>query len=150
MRENDVFIAHCPASNINLTSGIAPVRKYLDLDMKIGLGSDVAGGQTESIFRAITDSIGVSKMYLRYVDETAKPITFEETFYMATKGGGEFFGKVGSFEDGYEFDALVLDDSILTHPSELNIRQRLERSIYLSLDICGGIKEKYVQGNKII
>ena len=42
----------------------------------------------------------------------------------------------------------MLDDSILAHPLELNLRQRLERSIYLSLDICGGIKEKYVQGNK--
>ena len=150
MRENGVFIAHCPASNINLTSGIAPVRKYLDLDMKIGLGSDVAGGQTESIFRAITDAIGVSKMYLRYVDENAKAVTFEEAFYMATKGGGEFFGKIGSFEEGYEFDALVLDDSSLAHPLELDLRQRLERSIYLSLDLCGGIKEKYIQGNKII
>ena len=110
----------------------------------------MAGGQTESIFRAITDAIGVSKMYLRYVDENAKPVTFEEAFYMATKGGGEFFGKVGSFEEGYEFDAIVLDDGILAHPSELNIRQRLERSIYLSLDIRGGIKEKYIMGNKIL
>ena len=150
MRKNGVFIAHCPASNINLTSGIAPVRKYLDLDMKIGLGSDVAGGQTESIFRAIADAIGVSKMYLRYVDENAKSVTFEEAFYMATKGGGEFFGKVGSFEEGYEFDALILDDSILSCPLKLNLRQRIERSIYLSLDICGGVKEKYVKGNKII
>ena len=150
MRENGVFIAHCPASNINLTSGIAPVRKYLDLDMKIGLGSDVAGGQTESIFRAITDAIGVSKMYLRYVDENAKAVTFEEAFYMATKGGGEFFGKVGSFEEGYEFDALILDDTILAHPLNLTLRQRLERSIYLLLDLCGGIKEKYIRGNKII
>ena len=85
MRENGVFIAHCPTSNINLTSGTAPVRKYLDLDMKIGLGIDVAGRQTESIFRAITYAIGVSKMYLRYVDENAKAVTFEEAFYMATK-----------------------------------------------------------------
>ncbi len=150
IRKNGVFIAHCPASNINLTSGIAPVRKYLDRDMKIGLGSDVAGGQTESIFRAIIDAIGASKMYLRYVDESAKAVTFEEAFYMATKGGGEFFGNVGSFEDGYEFDALVLDDSLLPYPQELSIRQRVERSIYLSLDMCGGIKEKYVKGNKII
>lgn len=150
MRENGVFIAHCPASNINLASGIAPVRKYLDLDMKIGLGSDVAGGQSESIFRAITDAIGASKMYLRYVDESARAVTFEEAFYMATKGGGEFFGNVGSFEEGYEFDALVLDDSILAHPLALNLRQRLERSVYLSLDLCGGIKEKYVRGNKVI
>ena len=79
-------------------------------------------------------------MYLRDVDENAKAVTFEEAFYMATKGGGKFFGKIGSFGEGYEFDALVLDDSILAHPLNLNLRQRLERSIYLSLDMCGGIK----------
>ena len=45
---------------------------------------------------------------------------------------------------------MATDDSILTHPLNLNLRQRLERSIYLSLDLCGGIKEKYIQGNKII
>ena len=133
---------------MNLSSGIAPIRKYLDLDMKVGLGSDVAGGQTESIFRAITDAIQVSKMYWRHVDEKAKPVTFEEAFYMATKGGGEFFGKVGSFETGYEFDALVLDDSVLKAPNDLNIRQRIERAIYLSLDL-NGIVAKYAAGRKI-
>ena len=51
---------------------------------------------------------------------------------MATKGGGEFFGEVGSFDEGYEFDAVVLDDSILPHPLDLNVRQRIERAfIYL-------------------
>lgn len=148
IKDNGVFIAHCPASNMNLSSGIAPIRKYLDLDMKVGLGSDVAGGQTESIFRAITDAIQVSKMYWRHVDEKAKPVTFEEAFYMETKGGGEFFGKVGSFEDGYEFDALVLDDSVLKSPNDLNIRQRIERAIYLSLDL-NGIVAKYAAGRKI-
>lgn len=149
MKENGVFIAHCPASNMNLASGIAPVRKYLDLDMEIGLGSDVAGGQTESIFRAITDTIQVSKMYWRHVDETAKPVTFEEAFYMATKGGGEFFGKAGSFEEGYEFDAVVLDDSGLLSPNELSIRQRVERAVYLALD-SNGIKAKYAAGRRLI
>lgn len=35
------------------------------------------------------------------------------------------------------------------HQIELNLRQRLERSIYLSLDLCIGIEEKYVQENKM-
>ena len=134
---------------MNLSSGIAPIRKYLDLDMKVGLGSDVAGGQTESIFRAITDAIQVSKMYWRHVDEKANPVTFEEAFYMATKGGGEFFDKVGSFEDGFEFDAVVLDDTHLPHPQPLGILQRLERFAYLCGDI-GGIVAKYVAGNEIL
>ena len=148
MKKNGVFVAHCPSSNMNLSSGIAPIRKYLDLDLKIGLGSDVAGGQSESIFRAITDSIQVSKMYWRHVNQDCKPIVFSEAFFLATKGGGEFFGKVGSFESDYEFDAIVLDDSCLEHPQQLNVLQRLERAVYLSLDVQG-ICAKYVNGNQI-
>ena len=149
MKKNGVFVAHCPSSNMNLSSGIAPIRKYLDLDLKIGLGSDVAGGQSESIFRAITDSIQVSKMYWRHVNQDCKPIVFSEAFFLATKGGGEFFGKVGSFESDYEFDAIVLDDSCLEHPQQLNVLQRLERAVYLSLDVQG-IFAKYVNGKQII
>ncbi len=149
MKSNGVFIAHCPASNMNLSSGIAPIRKYLDMDMKMGLGSDVAGGQTESIFRAITDCIQVSKMYWKYADKNSDPVTFEEAFYMATKGGGEFFGNVGSFDKGFEFDAVVLDDTSLKNPNKLNIRQRIERAVYLLLD-TNGIIGKYVSGRKII
>ena len=149
MRQNGVFVAHCPASNMNLTSGIAPIRKYLEKGLNIGLGSDVAGGHSDSIFRAITDAIQVSKMYYRMVDENCKPLVFSEAFYLATKGGGEFFGNVGSFEKGYEFDAVVLDDSILYHPQKLNLAERMERAVYLCLDEKG-IYAKFVKGSKII
>ena len=148
MRKNGVFVAHCPASNMNLSSGIAPIRKYLDLDMRVGLGSDVAGGHSDSIFRAMTDAIQASKMYWRHVDQNAKPITFPEAFYMATLGGGEFFGKVGSFEEGYDFDAVVLDDTALVHPQELSVMERLERAVYLGLD-THGIRAKYAAGEQI-
>ena len=149
MRKNGVFVAHCPASNMNLTSGIAPIRKYLDLGLNIGLGSDVAGGHSDSIFRAITDAIQVSKMYFRMVNEEFKPLVFSEAFYLATKGGGAFFGKVGSFEEGYEFDAVVMDDSSLPHPQALSLAERMERAVYLGLDEKG-IDAKFVAGRKII
>jgi guanine deaminase len=149
IRQNGVFIAHCPASNMNLSSGIAPVRRYLELGMNIGLGSDVAGGQTESIFRAITDAIQVSKLRWRLVDESQKPLSFDEAFYLATKGGGAFFSKVGSFEQGFEFDALVLEDSALPSAFPLTLRQRLERAVYLGLD-AACLAEKYVRGAKVL
>ena len=148
MRKNGVFVAHCPASNMNLTSGIAPIRKYLDLGLNVGLGSDIAGGHSDSIFRAITDAIQVSKMYFRMVDESVRPLIFPEVFYLATMGGGAFFGKVGCFEEGYEFDAVVLDDSVLPHPQSLNLAQRMERAIYLGLDEKN-ITAKYVAGKRI-
>ena len=133
---------------MNLTSGIAPIRKYLDLGMNIGLGTDVAGGHSDSVFRAITDAIQVSKMYFRMVDERYKPLVFSEAFYLATKGGGKFFGNVGSFEEGYEFDAVVMDDSVLPHPQSLNLAERIERAVYLGLDEKG-IVSKYVKGKKL-
>ena len=149
MLKNGVFVAHCPASNMNLTSGIAPIRKYLDLGLNIGLGSDVAGGHSVSIFRAITDAIQVSKMYFRMVDEKYKPLIFSEAFYLATKGGGKFFDKVGSFEEGYEFDAVVLNDDVLVHPQTLNLAERMERAVYLGLDEKS-ITAKFVAGTKVL
>jgi guanine deaminase len=149
MLKNGVYVAHCPASNMNLTSGIAPIRKYIDKGLKVGLGSDIAGGHSDSIFRAITDAIQASKMYFRMVDDSYKPLKFAEAFYLATKGGGSFFGKVGSFEAGYEFDAVVMDDSVLVHPQELNLAERVERAVYLGLDEKN-IISKFVGGNKII
>ncbi len=148
MKKNGVFVAHCPASNMNLSSGIAPIKSYLKHGLRVGLGSDVAGGQSESIFRAMTDAIQVSKLYWRLVDQGIQPVTFSEAFYMATKGGGEFFGKVGSFEEGYAFDAIVLDDACIPHPQKLTVRQRLERAAYLALD-QKGVWKKYVDGMQV-
>ena len=147
MKERGVFIAHCPQSNINLASGVAPVRTYLEQEMNIGLGTDVAGGSGESIFRAMVDAISASKLRWRLLDESLKPVTVEEAFYMGTLGGGAFFGKVGSFLKGYEFDALILDDSSLPHPQALSLKERLERFIYLSDD--RHIKGKFTEGSRI-
>lgn len=120
MKERGVFIAHCPDSNTNLSSGVAPVRRYLEEGMNIGLGSDVAGGTSENLFAAMAQSIQASKLRWRLLDASLKPLTIEEAFYMATKGGGAFFGKVGSFEPGYEFDAVVCDEQpVWNIPSRL-------------------------------
>lgn len=147
LQDENVFIAHCPNSNTNLSSGIAPIRTYLEKDMKVGIGTDVAGGFTMSMFRAMVDAIQVSKLRWRLVDSSLKPLGLEEVFYMATKGGGEFFGNVGSFEEGFEMDALILDDSTLLHPQELDLKSRLERFLYLSNETH--IVSKFVRGKRI-
>ena len=147
LRERGVYVAHCPQSNTNLSSGIAPVRRYLDQGLKVGLGTDVAGGSSASVFRAMADAIQVSKLRWRLQDESLKPLTFTEAFYLGTKGGGSFFGKVGSFEADYEFDALVLNDSGLRHPQPLSLQERLERFIYLADE--RHIEAKYVAGKKV-
>ena len=147
MRQNGVFVAHSPMSNANLSSGVAPVSRYLAMGLKVGLASDVAGGETENMFRVMADAIRGSKLRWRLLDQTVAPLTVDQAFYMATVGGGSFFGRAGSFEEGWEFDAVVLDDSLLDHPQELSLRARLERCIYLADD--RQVFAKYVAGNKI-
>ncbi len=147
MKRNGVFVAHCPESNTNLSSGIAPVRAYLNHKLNVGLGTDMAAGSSNSIFKAMTGAIQVSKLRWRLADQSLKPLTVEEAFYLGTKGGGAFFGKTGSFEEGYEFDAVVLDDSNILHPQPLTLKERLERIIYLSDD--RNIHDKYVAGRRI-
>ena len=147
MKENGVFIAHCPESNTNLSSGVAPIRQYLKEGMHVGLGSDVAAGSTENMFVAMRYAVQASKLRWRLKDEKLTQLTMPEVFYMATKGGGEFFGKVGSFEAGYEMDAVVLDDKRLIHPQEMNVEQRLERMIYLADE--REVYAKYVAGEKV-
>lgn len=147
MKKQNVFIAHCPASNTNLSSGIAPVRAYLELGIKTGLGSDIAAGSSLSIFKAMAMAIQCSKLRWRLQDQSLAPLGISEAFYMATKGGGEFFGKAGSFEEGYEFDAVIIDDSTIKHPQKLNARERLERLVYLAED--KNIVAKFVNGKKL-
>ena len=149
LKERGTYIAHCPQSNINIASGAAPVRTFLDRGMKVGLGTDIAGGASISLFRTMVDAISVSKLRWRLVDQALKPLTFEEAFYMATAGGGEFFGRVGRFEKGYEFDALVIDDSRYRAARVMQPRERLERFIYLA-EGGGDIVEKYVAGREIL
>ena len=146
--DNGVFVAHCPTSNMNLASGIAPIRKYLNLGIKVGIGTDIGAGESESMFRALCDAIQGSKLYSRLVEKTCKPLAFEEAFFLATMGGGEFFGKVGSFEKGYEFDAVVIDDFELSGLNDFPLRSRLERAVYLEADTMYLVK-KFVNGREV-
>ena len=107
-------------------------------------GSDVAGGATENLFTAMMHAIQASKLRWRLVDDTLAPLTAPEVFFMATKGGGELFGKVGSFEKDYEFDAVILDDSHIPDQEGLTIAERLERFIYLNQE--ADVKAKYIAG----
>ena len=132
MSRRDVMVAHCPTSNINLITGIAPIRAFLDRGIKVGLGSDISGGHDMSIMRVMVYAIQVSKLYnQKYKND--RFLSLSEAFWIATKSAGSFFGRVGSFEPGYEFDALVIDDSDLNH-GNYTLTQRLERFIYIGDD----------------
>ena len=132
MKRNGVVVAHCPTSNFNVASGMAPIRQFLSEGLRVGLGSDISGGHDLNIFRMMVYAIQVSKMHYQQNHEQSF-LTLSEAFWIATKSAGSFFGRVGSFEPGYEFDALVINDSDLNHDN-YSLLHRLERYIYLGDD----------------
>jgi guanine deaminase len=148
MKRNGVYLAHCPQSNMNLASGIAPIRKFLRSGVKTGLGSDVAGGCHTSIFRAMSDAIQASKLYWRLIDQDCAPLSTEEAFYLGTVGGGSFFGNAGAFKEGFEFDAVVIGEGGTASTSGTDIKDRLARAVYLSSD--RDVIAKFVRGVQIL
>ena len=147
LKKNQVWVAHCPESNMNLASGVAPIKKMMKENVRIGIGTDIAAGSKLSMFAAMADAIKASKLRWVYVDKEESPLTVSEVFYLATVGGGSFFGKAGSFEKGYEFDAVVIDDSNLSD-TEMSLYERLERLIYMAEE--SRIIRKYVKGQQVI
>ena len=146
MKRNGVMVAHCPTSNFNVASGMAPIRRFLEEGLRVGLGSDISGGHDLNIFRMMVYAIQVSKMH--YQQNHEQPfLTLSEAFWLATKSAGSFFGHVGSFEPGYEFDALVIDDSDLNHDN-YSLLHRLERYIYLGDD--RQIEHRFCRGKEIM
>lgn len=147
MKKNGVFAAHCAISNFNLSSGIMPVRKYLDYGVDVGLGSDISGGNTLSIPQSIVSTIQASKIKWLESNKELYPLSFSEVFYMATKGGGKFFEHVGSFERGYNADLLIIDDSNLSDINKFDVLERLQKYIYSGNE--NNIIGVYVDANKV-
>ena len=147
LSKSKVFVAHCPTSNLNLSSGIAPIRKLIEKGINVGRASDISGGHTLSMPEVIVSSAQVSNLKWLYSNKTDEKLSTAELFYLATKGGGKFFGKVGSFEEGYEFDALVIDDMALNINNNLSLEERVQKFLYKGKE--KNIIERYVRGNVV-
>ena len=109
-------------------------------------GHTFCGGHDLNMFRMLTYAVQVSKMHYQH-DRSKAFLTLSEVFWIATKSAGSFFGKVGSFEPGYEFDALVINDDVL-HPDEYSLLERLERFICVGDD--RQIAHRFCRGKEII
>lgn len=127
-------------------SGIMSVREYLNIGLKIGLGSDIAGGHKIGLNEAMVRAIQLSKL-INIENPKLSPLTLAEVFYMGTKSGGRFFGKTGSFEKGYMFDALVIRDEPMI-AERYCLKDRLEKFIYTGDD--RNIVARYVEGKCLV
>jgi guanine deaminase len=114
--ETKTRIAHCPASNLFLASGVMPLGRYLEAGLSVGLGSDVAGGPDLSIFAAMR--VGAyAKNALAVAGVGSGPsLTPLDWLQIGTLGGAEALGlgdRIGSLEAGKEADLIAVDPSFV-------------------------------------
>lgn len=141
-----VWVAHCPDSNTNIYSGIAPVRRMLREGLDVALGSDIAGGASLSMLHTAASAIRASKLRYYYsgFDESERFLTVAEAFYLLSSAPRRFFGLPPEFAPGEKLHAVALSDEALPPSRELTPPERLERLIYA--DDKSAIKAVWSEG----
>lgn len=118
IRARGAAVAHCPLSNIYFAGAVFPLQQMLGQGLHIGLGSDISGGPSASLFEAARQAVACSRL-LESGTDAQRPaaargragarIDFRTAFRLATAGGGESLDlPIGLFRPGYAFDAVLL------------------------------------------
>lgn len=105
LSDRGTSVAHCPCSNTNLGSGMCDVKRLLAANVKVGLGTDVSGGNRIAIYEVMRAALDVSHhlnmMKKQDVKGTGRvapgtktneeyvPLNYRQVVHLATLGGAE-------------------------------------------------------------
>lgn len=117
LAERGCHIAHCPASNLKLASGIAPVAELLDQGINIGLGTD---GTASNNRLDMFGEMRLAALLAKGASGDAEALPAWQALEMATINAARALGidnELGSIEIGKYADMIALDLSqIETQP----------------------------------
>ena len=159
--ELGVSIAHCPMANSYFSSAVAPIQRFRRQGIHVGLGTDISGGYSPSMYENIRQAVLVSRLLETGVNAMLPAeergglgegtrVSLMEAFWLATAGGAEALGlPVATFEPGKAFDLQVVDvkrrDSDLTGFGVFYSPEvQLSRILYLSTP--DNIRQVWAQG----
>ena len=107
-REYDVAVAHCPASNAKLASGIAPLRAMLDRGIRVGMGTD---GPASNDGLDLFADLRLAAQLARLAGRAATALTAGEAFWLATGAAAAAVGRpdLGQLAVGRRADLVHVD-----------------------------------------
>jgi 5-methylthioadenosine/S-adenosylhomocysteine deaminase len=107
-REYDVAVAHCPASNAKLASGVAPLRAMLDRGIRVGMGTD---GPASNDGLDLFADLRLAAQLARLAGRSATALTATEAFWLATGAAADAIGRpdLGRLEVGRRADLVHVD-----------------------------------------
>lgn len=156
-------VAHCPISNVYFGNTVTPIAKLLhEYEVETGLGTDISGGFSPSLFDNVKQAVISSRMLEEGVDQNIESekrgvansrITLNEAFYLATAGGGESLSlPIGKLEVGYAWDAQIINLAgkntfIPRYSKEETLMNLFQKVLYLARPEY--IQEVWIQGKKV-
>ncbi|MBD8026376.1 guanine deaminase [Ureibacillus sp. Re31] len=153
-------VAHCPISNVFFSNGVLPARHLHDLGVEIGLGTDISGGFSPSLFDNVRQAVIAARMLEEGVDTTisadkrgvaSSRITTSEAFYFATAGGGEAISlPVGRIEENYAWDVQIINTTVPAAKLPIfnnDLEDIFQKIMYLARP--ENIQQVWVQGEKV-
>ncbi|MGH9754869.1 MAG: amidohydrolase family protein [Blastocatellia bacterium] len=109
LKEREVGVAHCPQSNMKLSSGAAPIPRMLESSLRVGLGTDGAASNHDlSMWEEMDTAAKLHKL----VTMSPTVVTAQQSLDMATIGGARALHmerEIGSLEAGKRADLIVVD-----------------------------------------
>jgi 5-methylthioadenosine/S-adenosylhomocysteine deaminase len=111
LTERGTAVVHCPASNMKLASGMAPVQAMLDAGVTVGIGTDGAASNNDlDMFDEVRDAAMLGKLAADDASAVAAPTVVE----MATQGSAAALGfDSGRIAEGANADLAVVDTDAL-------------------------------------
>ncbi|MEP7330145.1 MAG: amidohydrolase family protein, partial [Betaproteobacteria bacterium] len=110
-------VVHCPASNMKLASGIAPVQALLDAGVNVALGTDGAASNNKLDMFA---EMRLASLLAKVATGNAANVPAAQALQMATLGGARALGldaSIGTLEVGKLADIVAVDlDGVATSP----------------------------------
>lgn len=156
LAESKSVVAHCPTSNLFLSSGIMPLDRWVDAGLRIGLATDVAGGPELNLWQVMRSAIEVQKAR-SFADPAVRVPAPTEVFHLATLGGAAALGRealLGTLEVGKDADVVVLDlAAALPYRDRGNIHADLSPEEVITLLVYRGgpaaVVETFVRGASV-
>lgn len=125
IRDQQAGVAHCPLSNVYFGDTVFPTRRALEQGVRVGLGTDIAGGPSASLLSQAARAVDVSRHLENGVDQLLSPesrgvadsrIDATTAFFLATLGGAAVLGEpLGLIEVGRRFDAVAISLDQVDH-----------------------------------
>ncbi|MBI1789176.1 MAG: amidohydrolase family protein [Acidobacteria bacterium] len=102
-------VAHCPSSNMKLSSGVAPVVKMLALDIAVGLGPDGPAGSNNDF--NLFEEMDLAAKLQKVISADPQALPAAAALEMATLRGARALGldkEIGSLEAGKRADLIAV------------------------------------------